>query len=101
MPPRARDAFVSRAAELADKPWDGARVLPGDDAAYRQATFDGGMGLLHFRIDESAERLRSSTSPGYARSPELRSTGAPTASAVHMRAIERCALSQARHTLSP
>jgi len=59
LPEHARDALVRRAAELAEAPWDGTRVLPpGDDPAFRGAIFGGGWGLLDIHVDEATEVIQ-------------------------------------------
>lgn len=58
MPHEARDAFITRAAQLADAPWDGVRLLfPGVHDAFREAVFGpDGEGILRFQLKED-ERL--------------------------------------------
>lgn len=58
LPEVAQDALVARAVELADAPWDATVLPPGDDPAFREATFDDGLGLLSFHVDEANETLR-------------------------------------------
>lgn len=59
MPEHARDALVARAADLIERPWDDTRVLlPGDDPAFRGATFDDGRGMLEFHVDDAGEVIR-------------------------------------------
>lgn len=55
----AREALVSRAADLVERPWDDARILlPGDDPAFRGTTFDDGRGMLEFHVDDESEVVR-------------------------------------------
>lgn len=59
LPSPAREALVSRVADLVERPWDDARILlPGDDPAFRGTTFDDGRGMLEFHLDEVAEIVR-------------------------------------------
>lgn len=59
LPRRAQDELFIRAAELSSAPWDGARVLaPGEDSAFREATFDHGQGLIYLFVNEAEERIR-------------------------------------------
>ncbi|HEY6276008.1 MAG TPA: hypothetical protein VIX86_06720 [Streptosporangiaceae bacterium] len=58
MPEEARNALVERAAELADRPWDAALRLPGDDTRFRETTYGAGNGLLGFYVDEDAQFVR-------------------------------------------
>ncbi len=59
VPEHARDAVVRRAADLAERPWDGVTVLPpGDNLAFREAVFGNGHGLLAVHVDDAAELVR-------------------------------------------
>ncbi|HET7388233.1 MAG TPA: hypothetical protein VFJ19_16385 [Nocardioidaceae bacterium] len=58
LPVEAQDALVARAVELADEPWDASVLLPGDDQRFREATFDDGLGLIGFHVDDDSETLR-------------------------------------------
>ncbi|MGQ0466914.1 MAG: hypothetical protein ACT4QG_16535 [Sporichthyaceae bacterium] len=59
LPAPARDALVSRAADLIERPWDNVRaLLPGDDPAFRGTTFDDGRGMLEFHVDDAGEVIR-------------------------------------------
>lgn len=57
LPEDAFDALVSRIVALAREPWDASEVAPGDEAPYREAFF-GTHGIISFRVDDSAERIR-------------------------------------------
>ena len=54
LPQAAFDVLVERVAVLVSEPWDAAVIPPANDPAYRRAVFDGGYGLLSFRVDEAA-----------------------------------------------
>ncbi|MGQ0466880.1 MAG: hypothetical protein ACT4QG_16345 [Sporichthyaceae bacterium] len=58
LPATAQDALISRAADLVEAPWDGTRVLPGGDPAFRDAVFGEGRGLLALYVDDAAETIR-------------------------------------------
>lgn len=58
MPPDAFDAMVERVVDLVDAPWDADMMDPRGDPAYRQVVFGQGLGLLSFRVDDSAELIR-------------------------------------------
>jgi hypothetical protein len=55
LPPRVFEALFERVVELVDAPWDAVVARRGGDPAYRQTTFGQGLGLLSFRVDDSAE----------------------------------------------
>jgi hypothetical protein len=55
LPEVAFDALVERVADLAQEPWATDLMAPEGSAAYRQAIFGRGYGLLTFRVDEVAE----------------------------------------------
>jgi hypothetical protein len=52
------DALVRRVVTLVQEPWDVDPMTPGDDPAYRQATFGEGYGLLSFHVDDATELIR-------------------------------------------
>jgi hypothetical protein len=58
LPEHARDALVSRAADLIERAWDDVRVLPGGDQACRGTTFGDGRGMLEFHVDDGGEIIR-------------------------------------------
>jgi hypothetical protein len=58
LPTAAFDAIVERVADLVHAPWDAVLMTNGGDPAYRQTTFDQGLGLLTFRVDDTAELIR-------------------------------------------
>lgn len=58
LPGEAFDALVERIVELVDAPWDAIVMPPGDDIAYRRATFGAGWGLLTFHVDEHDQLIR-------------------------------------------
>ena len=58
LPKAAFDALVERVAVLVLEPWDAAVIPPGNDPAYRRTVCGAGYGLLSFRVDEAAERIR-------------------------------------------
>jgi hypothetical protein len=42
LPSAAFDALVERVVALVQEPWDADLMAPGDDPAYREASFGGG-----------------------------------------------------------
>jgi len=52
------DALVRRVVTLVQEPWDVDPRTPGNDPAYRQATFGEGYGLLSFHVDDATELIR-------------------------------------------
>jgi hypothetical protein len=58
LPSAAFDALVERVVALVQEPWDADLMAPGDDPAYRQATFGDGYGLLSFNVDAAIELIR-------------------------------------------
>lgn len=59
LPAAARDALIDRAADLAERPWDGAVVRPpGDDPRFREAVFGAGNGIMGFYVDEDGDVIR-------------------------------------------
>lgn len=57
LPEPAQVALIARVVDLAEAPWDGTRVLPGADAAFRETTFDEGRGMLALYVDDTAEAI--------------------------------------------
>lgn len=58
LPPEAFDTMVERVVDLVDAPWDADLMDARGSAAYRQVVFGQGLGLLSFRVDDSAELIR-------------------------------------------
>jgi len=58
MPPDAFDAMVERVVGLVDAPWDADLLDARGDPEYRQVVFGQGLGLLSFRVEDSAELIR-------------------------------------------
>jgi hypothetical protein len=58
LPKDAQDLVVTRAVELAEKPWDATVLPPGDDPSLRETTFGNGLGLIGFHVSDDDETLR-------------------------------------------
>ena len=58
LPSGAFEALVERVVDLVDAPWDADLMDARGNPAFRQAVFGQGLGLLSFRVDDSAELIR-------------------------------------------
>lgn len=58
LPTGGQDALLQRAVELARAPWDATVLPPGDVAAFREAVFGEGRGLVDFYVDDDSQTLR-------------------------------------------
>jgi hypothetical protein len=57
LPKDAFDALVESVVGMVRDPWNANEAAPGEGAPYREAFF-GDYGILSFRVDERAERIR-------------------------------------------
>jgi hypothetical protein len=57
LPSVAFDALVDRIVMLVREPWDADLRVSADGSAHRETIFGEGLGLLSFRVNDSAELI--------------------------------------------